>query len=146
MKSLKILEDEIASWPYISAHPHRFGAREFRVGKAEVGHVHQEGVVDIPFSRQLHDALLADNLVEAHRWVPNSGWVTFQVRNEEDVKHAMWLMRLSYLRYMLKTAVNPIKLLEQESTELHLNAKFKGLLEQFVPATARLAGKDALTA
>jgi len=50
--------------------------------------------------------LLADGLAEEHHWVPNSGWITFHVRNEEDLKHALWLMRLSYLRYALKKAAD----------------------------------------
>jgi len=40
---------------------------------------------------------LAEGLAEEHRWVPNSGWATFHIRKAEDVKHALWLMRLSYL-------------------------------------------------
>ena len=40
---------------------------------------------------------------EEHRWVPNSGWITFQMRSEKDLSHALWLMRLSYLRYALKS-------------------------------------------
>jgi hypothetical protein len=141
MKHLKNLEDEIAAWQHISVHPHRFGGREFHLGSAEVGHIHNGGVVDIPFPRSLHDALLAEGLAAEHRWVPNSGWVTFHVRGEDDLKHARWLMRLSYLRYMLKTATEPLKLLEQESGDLELSPQFKALLEQFVP----VAGSRAVT-
>jgi len=97
MNCLKKVEDVVSAWPNVSAHPHRFGSREFRFGSAEVGHVHTGGVVDIPFSRSVRDALLADSLAEEHRWVPNSGWITFQIRTEEDLSHAVWLMRLSYL-------------------------------------------------
>ncbi len=39
MQQLKKLEDTVSSWPQISVHPHRFAAREFRFGNAEVGHV-----------------------------------------------------------------------------------------------------------
>ena len=91
MKHLKKLEDEVSTWSNISVHPHRFGGREFRCGTAEVGHVHTGGVVDIPFPRSVHDALLAGGLAEEHRWVPNSGWITFHVRSDEDLKHAQWL-------------------------------------------------------
>jgi hypothetical protein len=55
------------------------------------------------FRVQVRDALLAEGLAEEHRWVPNSGWTSFHVRSEDDFKHAVWLMRLSYLRYALKT-------------------------------------------
>ena len=133
MNFLKMLEDEISAWPNISAHPHRFGGKEFLFGSAEVGHVHTGGIVDIPFPRSVRDALLAEGLAEGHRWVPNSGWTTFRVRSEEDLKHALWLMRLSYIRYALKTATDPRERLEQESEELDLSPQFKSLLEKFVP-------------
>lgn len=107
MNYLKDLEDEISAWPHISVHGHRFGGREFRFGSAELGHIHNGGIVDIPFPRSLRDALLAEGLAEEHHWVPNSGWITFHVRNGDDFQHAVWLMRLSYLRYALKTAPNP---------------------------------------
>jgi hypothetical protein len=49
MQQIKKLEESVASWPEISVHPHRFAAREFRFGNAEVEHVHSNGIVDIPF-------------------------------------------------------------------------------------------------
>jgi len=41
---------------------------------------------------------LGKGLAEEHRWVPDSGWITFHMRSEDDVAHALWLMQLSYLR------------------------------------------------
>ena len=136
MTHLKRLEEEISTWPNISIHPHRFGGREFRFGSAELGHVHTGGVVDIPFSRSVRDALLTEGLAEEHRWVPNSGWITFHVRRDEDLKHALWLMRLSYLRYWLKTATDPRKLFEEESRKLRLSPQFRSFLERFLPSNA----------
>jgi Family of unknown function (DUF5519) len=132
MNRLKNIDDAISKWPNVSTHPHRFGGTEFCFGSAEIGHIHIGGVVDIPFPRPIRDALLARGLVEEHRWVPNSGWTTFHVRSDEDFKSALWLMRLSYLRYALKAAADPRRLLEQESAELGLNPQFKSLLEPFV--------------
>src|SRR5690349_15283180 len=131
---LEILEKEVSSWPRVSVHPHRFGGREFRYQKAEVGHVHVGGVVDIPFPVSIRNALLAEGLAEEHRWVPDSGWITFHIRNEKDLAHALWLMRLSYLRYALKTDDNPRKLFENEAAHLHLSPRFTSLLAPFVAA------------
>jgi len=142
---LKKLEQEVSEWQHVSVHPHRFGGMEFQFGDAEVGHVHTNGIVDIPFPRSIRDALLADGLAEEHHWVPNSGWITFQMRGEEDLSHALWLMRLSYLRYVLKTASDPCRILEQESDALRLSPQFKSLLEPFVPVTARRALAVPLT-
>ena len=135
LNNLNKLEDEVSTWPHVSVHSHRFGGREFLFDKAEVGHVHTGGIVDIPFPRSIRDALLENGLAEEHHWVPNSGWITFQMRSEEDLGHALWLMRLSYLRYALKAATDPRQLLEQESESLKLNPQFKSLLEPFVPKT-----------
>jgi hypothetical protein len=139
MTYLKRLEAEVSTWPHISVHPHRFGGRDFRFGSAEVGHVHTGGIVDIPFPRSVRDVLLTQGLAEEHRWVPDSGWITFRIRGEQDLDHALWLMRLSYLRYLLKTEPDPHKVLERESEELRLNPRFKSLLEPFVPGTAKQA-------
>jgi len=142
---LKKLEDEISTWPHVSVHAHRFGGHEFLFDKAEVGHMHTGGVVDIPFPRTLRDALLANGLAEEHHWVPNSGWITFHVRSEGDLSHVVWLMRLSYLRYALKTATDPRQLFEQESEHLRLSLQFKSLLEPFVPKTANHVYAEPLT-
>jgi Family of unknown function (DUF5519) len=146
MKTLQKLEDDVPAWPNTSVHAHRFGGREFRFGSAEVGHVHLGGTVDIPFPRPVRDALLAAGLAEEHRWVPNSGWITFQVRSEDDLKHAVWLMRLSYLRYALKAAADPRSLFEQESEELQLSPAFRSLLEPFVPRTTGRVSMEPLRA
>ena len=115
-------------------------------GSAEVGHVHTNGLVDIPFPRSIRDALLTDGLAAEHRWVPNSGWITFYIRSEEDLNHAVWLMRLSYLRYSLKAAPEPQKLFEQESEKLHLNPHFKSVLEPFVPKVPKEVSAEPLSA
>jgi hypothetical protein len=146
MNLLKMLEKEVSAWPSISVHPHRFGGKEFLFGSAEVGHVHEGGIVDIPFPRAVRNALLAAGLAEQHRWVPNSGWITFHVRNEEDLSHALWLIRLSYLRYTLRTANDPREMLEQESAELNLSPEFESLLERFVSKTANRSATERLSA
>ncbi len=133
MSYLNRLEDEISAWPNVSVHPHRFGGKEFRFGKAEIGHVHQDGTVDIPFPRAVRDALLEEGQAEEHRWVPNSGWTSFRIRGEADIGHALGLMRISYLRYALKGASDPRKFLKLEGETLHLSPRFLSLLEIFAP-------------
>lgn len=137
MNFLQKIESEISSWPQVTVHAHRFGRREFRFGRAEIGHIHLGGTVDIPFPRPVRDALLEQGLAEEHRWVPNSGWVTFVARSEADWKHAAWLMRLSYFRYALRKAADPSQLLDEESHSLHLSAGMKALFEHFLPAPVR---------
>lgn len=137
MSSLEELERKISSWPGVSVHPHRFGSREYRFRDAEIGHTHAGGIVDIPFPPSIRDALLDEARAEKHRWVPDSGWITFRIRHEQDLKHALWLLRLSYLRYALKAATDPVKVFEQESEQLSLSPRFQALLEPFLPKYAK---------
>jgi hypothetical protein len=136
------LSEQVSAWSRISAHAHRFGGKEFRVGNAEVGHVHSSGEVDIPFPRAVRDELLARGLAGEHHWAPDSGWVTFRVRGEADIAHALWLLRLSYLRYALKAAADPHQVLDEESKSLRLDDRFKDLLGRFVPSRAQASQPD----
>lgn len=136
MKYFDRLVEELSSWPGVSTNPHRFGGTEFRFKAAEIGHIHPGGIVDIPFPRSVRDALLAEGLAQEHRWVPNSGWITFQIRGEDDFTHALWLMRLSYLRYMLKATNDPRWYLDDQSKELQLTPQLKSLFEALVPRSA----------
>jgi len=67
----------------ISVHSHRFGGREFRFANAGSRPYPLRGIFDIPFPRSVRDALLKKGLAEEHRWVPNSGWVTFRGSKRE---------------------------------------------------------------
>lgn len=138
MRYLESLEKQVSAWPEVSLHLHRFGGREFRFRSAEIGHIHEGGIVDIPFPRSVRDALLDERLAEEHYWVPNSGWVTYRIRSEEGLKQALWLLRLSYLRYALKTAADPKEMWDREADALGLSARFRSLLEPFIPVSASL--------
>lgn len=133
MEHVKTFTDAVSAWPQLSVHPHRFGGREFRMGSAEVGHVHEGGVVDIPFPRAVRDVLVAEGMASEHHWVPDSGWVTFHMRTEQDLRHALRLMRLSYLRYALKTAADPHKMIQREIEDLRLSPALASLMENLVP-------------
>jgi hypothetical protein len=132
------LKQEISSWPGISAHSHQFAAREYRFGKAEVGHVHFWGDVDIPFPRSVHDYLLDHILAVQHRWVPDSGWTTFRIRGDKDIEHAIWLRRLSYIRYALKFDADPQRFLEVEAERHHLGPDLLTILSRLIPGRATL--------
>jgi Family of unknown function (DUF5519) len=133
MELLNQLVEQISSWPGVSVHPHRFGGKEFCFGHAEIGHIHPGGILDIPMPRAIHDALLKEGLAEEHHWVPNSGWITYRMKEDRDLKQALWLARLSYLRYALKTSADPQTEFEREVRQLQLSPSFTELLEKFVP-------------
>lgn len=136
---LKSLEEQVSLWPGVSVHPHRFGGREFCLGRLEIGHTHSDGTVDIPFPSALHNQLLVEGLAEQHHWVPDSGWTTFHIREAQDIRHASQLLRLSYLRYVLKAVPDPGKRFEVESAQLHLSPRMRCLLQEFIPLAQSMA-------
>ena len=89
------------------------------------------GVLDVPFTRKIRDELLREGLAERHRWLPDSGWTTFRIRSAGDVKHGLWLLRLSHLRYMLREDPDSILCID-ERRGLHLSPELASLLEKTV--------------
>jgi hypothetical protein len=92
------IRHEVSSWPNVTAKPHRFGGVEFVVGRREIGHLHGGHLVDLPFPMPNHDELIAAGRARVHHVLPDSGWVSFPIKTEEDVNHAIELLRLNYER------------------------------------------------
>jgi len=92
--------EEVAAWPHVTTNEHRFEGREFTVGPREVGHVHRWGIVDVPFTKRLRDRLIEEGKTGEHHVVPESGWTTRYIEDEDDVDRAIWLLRLSYLYHV----------------------------------------------
>ena len=86
----------VSSWEGITLAPHRFGGTAFMLGKRELGHIHGDRLVDIPFPKPLRDQLVSTGQAEPHHIRPNSGWISFFLRTEADVDHAIELMRTSF--------------------------------------------------
>jgi len=86
----------VLSWEGLEAHPHRFGGTEFRLGRREIGHLHGDHLVDIPFPTKVRDEIVAAGEAEPHHILPETGWVSFYLRKEGDVERAIGLLRRSY--------------------------------------------------
>jgi hypothetical protein len=75
---------------------HRYGGTEWRLGRREIGHIHGNYLVDIPFPKKVRDHVIAAGEAETHHILPESGWVSFFLREPEDVERAIALLRRSY--------------------------------------------------
>lgn len=84
------------SWPGVEAHAHRFGGTEFRLGSREIGHVHGDHLVDIPFPTRVRQEVVAAGQAQPHHVLPESGWVSVYLRRPGDVEEAIALLRRSY--------------------------------------------------
>lgn len=78
--------------------PHRYGRTEFKLGKWEIGHIHLNGLLDIPFPKKIKEQLILENLASKHYIVPKSNrWIAFRIKSQADTFNAIRLLRLSYL-------------------------------------------------
>lgn len=96
MSAISEIEAEVLAWPGTSAHPHRFGGVEFRRTRREIGHLHGNMLLDVPFPTKVRDELVSSGQVEPHHVLPDSGWVSFYIRQPDDVRTAIDLLRRSY--------------------------------------------------
>jgi hypothetical protein len=85
----------VRGWEEVEIRPHRYGGFEFRLGKRELGHIHGDALVDIPFPKAVRNEIVAAGEAEPHHILPNSGWVSLFLRTAEDVETAIRLLERS---------------------------------------------------
>ena len=92
MKDIRArIEREVGSWDGVDVRPHRFGGVEFRLGKRELGHLH-ESWADLPFTTRIREMLIETGRAEPHRFGV-AGWVSHELDDE-----VIELFRLGYER------------------------------------------------
>ena len=86
---------EVSGWDGLTTSPHRFGGVEFKLGRREIGHIHGNYQADIAFPMEIRNQLVMEGKAEPHHILPQSGWITFRFRKNEDVEKiilmAYWL-------------------------------------------------------
>jgi predicted DNA-binding protein (MmcQ/YjbR family) len=92
----KIITQALTSWEGVSTAPHRFGGVEYLLGTRELGHIHGDHLVDIPFPKKVRDEVVSAGLAEPHHILPETGWISFYLREEMDTQTAIALLRRSY--------------------------------------------------
>jgi hypothetical protein len=90
------IDAAVQGWPGITSQPHRFGGTEYCLGRREIGHVHGDSLVDIPFPKTVRNELVTAGRAEPHHILPDSGWVSIYLRQASDVDRAIELLRLSF--------------------------------------------------
>ena len=99
------IEHEVTGWPGVEARGHRFGGVEFRVNGHEIGHLHGDRVADLPFPVRMRKELVESGKAHLHHVLPQTGWVSYYLRGEEDVDGALDLFRKNYERLTARKGV-----------------------------------------
>ncbi len=80
----------------ITSGIHRFGGTEYKLGKREIGHIHGNYMVDIPFPLKIRNEIIENGEAHLHHILPESGWVTVYINNDNDIEKAVELLKRSY--------------------------------------------------
>ena len=86
----------VSAWEGVTVQPHRFGGVEYVIGKREIGHIHGDHMVDIPFPKKVRDEIVQAGRAQPHHILPESGWISFYLRQPEDVGQAIALLAENY--------------------------------------------------
>jgi hypothetical protein len=89
---------EVGSWDGVTTHDHRFGGIEFRVGRRDLGHLHGTRWADVRFHQGIRDMLVETGRAQPHHVLPHTGWVSKQIRSEDDADEVVELFRLAWER------------------------------------------------
>jgi len=102
---LAMVEDEVLGWPGVSKESSGGGrsvggyrvppATVYRYGRRHIGHIHDTGVTDLTFPREVHDDLISSGRARPHA-AGFASVVSYRVREAEDVPGAVELFRMSY--------------------------------------------------
>jgi len=98
---------EVLGWPGVSKETAKGGqgqggfwvppATVYRFGRRQLGHIHDTGVADLTFTREVHDELISDGRAKPHG-AGFAGVVSYYIREPGDVPGAVKLFRMSYDR------------------------------------------------
>lgn len=114
---LQLIEREALTWDDVTSAPHRFSAKEFNLNHngqtIEIGHLHNGTLLDILFSVKVRQVLVEAGHAKVHHILPDTGWMSFAVKTDDDVQHAIWLLRLSYLQKLYRASRHQADILEE---------------------------------
>jgi hypothetical protein len=95
----EVITDEVTSWPGVTAGPGPRGEFGFRVGRREIGHLHGDRVMHAGFPKAVWQQLYDAGRIDYHPVFPDKkGWASRAIRNDEDVRDVIAMLRLNYDR------------------------------------------------
>jgi Luciferase len=100
----KQITEEVTSWTGVVAGPGRRGEFAFKVGGKEIGHLHGDRSAHFFFEKSQWRELFEQRRIEHHPVFPDrEGPAARRIRNEDDVRDVISLMRLNYDRAVARS-------------------------------------------
>lgn len=97
--------DEVHKWPGVEMRPHSASSVdaepdgvEFRLFGRQFGHIHNDCGLHLLLTKALKTSVIRERLADTLPVAPTSGWAMFNPISADDVDHAIWLLRLNYVR------------------------------------------------
>ncbi|HYZ60246.1 MAG TPA: luciferase family protein [Nitrososphaeraceae archaeon] len=92
------IKQELLSWKGVTVHEHNFVTMMFYVDGGEMGHLHGDSIADLKFPAKVSKRLVKEGRVYPHHVIPKSGWVSYEIRDTQDIEKVIELFRLQYDR------------------------------------------------
>ncbi|RKE55291.1 luciferase family protein [Sphingobacterium detergens] len=92
------LEEDMAQMPETTIGIHKYGGTQFNYKGKEFAHVHSNGLLDILLNKELKQSLIFEGKIKDHHVFKNSGWISFQLHNKQDVGYGCYLLNKAYDR------------------------------------------------
>jgi hypothetical protein len=91
------IENEVSKWPGAHISLHKFGGVQFNYQAYELGHIHGNGLLDMLFSREIKQGLMAgDTRIQHHHVFKSNGWISIYIKTAEDAAYAIELLKMAY--------------------------------------------------
>lgn len=96
LRAISAVEKEAQRLPDVNLGLHRYGGIGFFFRGKEMSHIHGNGLLDCFVGRTNRDLLLQERgSVRAHHVFPRSGWISFFVKDRDDVERALELIQVA---------------------------------------------------
>jgi len=95
LRAMSEVEAQVRQWPGMRTGVHRLGGIGFFFRGKESSHIHGNGLLDCFVGRANRDELVRDGRALPHHIFPRSGWISFWIKGDEDVRSALELIRIA---------------------------------------------------
>jgi hypothetical protein len=106
MSASEQITAEVTSWPGVEAGPGDRGEFAFRVGRRAIGHLHGDRTAHFGFPKDVWAGLFEQGRIDYHPVFPGKpGFAARRIKNEDDVRDVIALLRLNYDRVVARHGV-----------------------------------------